>query len=63
MKWRKSDYGCKYRIGPIFAYLKGVDLTFWDRIKLLFGAQLYIVHHNQPAMDRTHRAWQHPYDG
>lgn len=52
MKWRKSEVGIDW----------SYDLTFWDRIKLLFGAQLYIVHHNPPPRDRnkTHRAWQAP---
>lgn len=60
MKWRKSDYGCKYRIGPINAYLKGVELTFWDRFRLMLGAQLYIVHHYQPPRYKNHRLWQDP---
>lgn len=45
--WRKSAYGCKYRIEFNPSYIKGVELTFLDRVKLAFGADLIIVHHSQ----------------
>lgn len=41
----KSAYGCKYAVKFAPKHTKGVRLTFWQRIKLLFGADLLIAHH------------------
>jgi hypothetical protein len=43
----KSNYGCKYRVTLFQAPHcgAGVTLSLVSRLKLLFGGQLYIVHH------------------
>ena len=43
--WRKSCYGCKYRIEFSPKHTRGVQLNFIDRLKIFLGADLMIVHH------------------
>ena len=41
----QSSYGCKYRIHWDSDNSGVVDLSFWHRVQLFFGAKLVIVHH------------------
>lgn len=43
--WRKSSYGCKYRIEHKPRFIKGIKLTFIDRLKIFLGYDLIVVHH------------------
>jgi len=43
--WKVSAYGCKVRVSFDYDNSGIIQLSLWERVKLLLGGKLIVVHH------------------